>query len=193
MRKKIKNPRQLPVIDAWPSTIGPGEIAVVYGANGTGKTTLAQRLIHPDRSAIVVDPAGTFNGKTETVALFSTMLELLNKYDVFLIDDADVFFSSFERSLFQLKQYLILARHKKKSFVVVARRPSSIPRTLTAVVNRTYVFRIREPRDVKEIDRVFQGAGELLPLLPLFGFIEISDPGLKIFKPNLENSLAIKK
>ena len=157
------------------------QIIIVYGKTGTGKTSLAQKIIAEKKRVIIIDPKDEY----EDGLIFSNLLDLFqfmisynpkefkficrfesdleHEYlfslcqvieDVLLVvEEAEIYISPFAKSstFLDLCRY---GRHHNISILGIARRSSELSINFRSLVTRLISFKQTEPRDLKIMEEL---------------------------------------
>lgn len=158
-----------------------GSNAVIFGRKGSGKTTLARRLLAHHSRTLIVDPLREYGEVAVQVASPPDLAEYVvsqarwrvayhneemnREFEglcrvamalgncLFLIEEADWFCdpTSIPEELERLVKY---GRHHDIITLVISRRPSEVHRLLTSQAYAIYCFTTQEPRDLEYLGRL---------------------------------------
>jgi len=152
-------------------------ITLIFGKTGTGKTTLAKKLIKNESRLIAIDPLAEFNkfhvSKNFNDAFF--YLKNHKKFKVSIRFDNDKDFDYLFKLVFLLENITILleeaeiyispsvksssflrlvryGRHKNISIIGVARRTAELSRDFRSQTNKIISFKQTEDIDIKNLE-----------------------------------------
>lgn len=140
----------------------------ILGRKGQGKTTLCRKLLSESRRAVVVDVLNEYNmpviGIDELVALkkqsdfrvrvccedlaeVPLALARLPTRSLVVLDELGLY-SGPTQPMPELERLYRFGRHLEVRLVAVARRPTELPRIVTALTDCWAIFKTTEPRDL---------------------------------------------
>lgn len=149
------------------------KIIVILGRKGTGKTTLAKKIISLQKRIFIIDVLDEYDGldcqdmdltyffKNERFRLkivpdekfdLDSYLDKLWKFEnYYLVLDEIGIWQSPNYISTKLLKFIRLGRHKNINMIMIGRRPAEIHRDITALADEFYFFQIREPRDIEYV------------------------------------------
>lgn len=160
------------------------EIIVIFGKQGSGKTSLAKELMLGRRRLFVFDTLKEYKVGLVTDDLITTLdfieehehnifrvsyapeIEEKKAFDyicevlyslenlTFLIEEIDSFCSAMKIPE-TLSKIIRYGRHNKISLITTARRTADVPRLLTSQATDFFIFSHHEPRDIEYFNRLF--------------------------------------
>ena len=123
-------------------------IILILGRRGTGKTTLARRLVNgwPADRVLAHDPMGEF----EEFPLIrdDRCAESVPAGTVIIADELDLIAPPNSWRTEWIRDVLHYGRHLDISLIGCSRRPANVHRDVTALASTVYLGRITEPRDL---------------------------------------------
>lgn len=149
-------------------------LILILGRRGTGKTTLARRLIqhYPKNRILVHDPMGEF-GEYELLA-DNCPAESIPAGTVIVADELDLIAPPHSWGTRWIRDVFHYGRHLDLSLVGCSRRPANVHRDVTALVSQVYLGRITEPRDIDYCVSAWGQACARAPTLPPYEFLAIT-------------------
>jgi len=129
------------------------EVMLVVGRNGTGKTTLARKLVSSVAEAdrIVISPSGEWGAWSDTPEQLVTA-GVARGATVLVLDDCDAYLAGVESTYW--RRLLSTNRHLGLDVVLLTRRPQELPRWAIAAATRLYVFTLG-PRETAWCERTY--------------------------------------
>lgn len=160
------------------------EVIVIFGKRGSGKTTLAKRLILGRKRIFIFDTLReygvglitydifkameflverehkifriSYSPELEEKKAFAYVCELLYsmKDFTFLVEEIDNYCSA-QATPELLSKIIRYGRHQAISLITTARRTADVPRLLTSQATDFYIFAHHEPRDLDYFSHLF--------------------------------------
>lgn len=148
-----------------PLAVAPGEVVIVLGKKGFGKTCLLMDLVESSPGfdyVFIVDPAcclGDLDGHYNYIEIWDVEAGNIpipeNAKTLFVFDELDMYADAHvplnKIAGGRLYEIFHLGRHMGCSVVASARRPANLRRDCLALASRVYVGNISDDRDADRI------------------------------------------
>lgn len=151
----------------------------IFGIQGSGKTELAKHIIRyfqkpmiyevnpdmRDTNAYIYRPKSLTVDELDEFCLKIKKLAKIGKINLFVIDEADIFFRSNFHLMPNINDLIVNHRHYNLALMFISRRPQDIPSKIIESSHHIFVFSIDGVNAVERLNKLHKGFKILLSKL----------------------------
>jgi|APSaa5957512535_1039671.scaffolds.fasta_scaffold17722_3 DNA helicase HerA-like ATPase len=156
------------------------KIIIIIGKKGSGKSHLANLLMlekSVDKKVLIYDTLNEYDYPIADLDKFPTLKKGIFRVTPIECQDDKEFFGSICEYVYKIQNTVLLVdeidmycsatshveyltkicrygRHKQVDLIAITRRPSDVPRSITAMADEFYVFKIQEPKDISYLKNI---------------------------------------